>query len=249
MQTYQIGPATIILERDSAFTPVTLNFEFCIDFDSIVPETNEDAYNYHNSIARVSKFLQGINNAFILETNYPETELFVTSRINNISIEVPEGCNKIPLIGLMFFHKVDALLGDYELKSFSLSFNLTDASTDQIKTKLDYTAENIEGTKLQSILTHYEEIWGEEMESDLEEMGDSLSEEDKDTTPWWHRNDGQVRDFINMDVESFDHIKEDSTMIRILTVDLEDEDFPEYDPTEPDDGTPTEPSDDGYYKV
>jgi len=247
MQTYEIGPVTVTLERDGSFTPVTLDFKYSVAFDSIVPETEEEAVNYHNSVARATKFLQGINNAFILETSYPETELFVTSRVNNVSIEVPDGCNKIPLIGLLLHHKVNALLDDYQLEEFTLSFNINEPNGEQLKTTLQYNPDTITGTRLESILNHFEAEWLEEMRKDLEELGDGYEDLEEYKNPWWHRNDGQVRDFINMDADSFESIQDDQTPIRILTVDLDDVDI-EFIPDDDDPETPDSP-DDGYFKV
>lgn len=255
MQTYEVGPVTLILERNSSFTTVSMEFTFALDFDSIVPDTEEEAVDYHNSIARTVKFLQGINNAFILETDYPETELFVTQRINNVSIEVPEGCNKIPLIGQMLFKKVKALMGNFDVESFSLEFYMNEPSSDKLKTKLEYTDESVEGTKLDLVLGHYETEWTEEMVKDHEELKDQqidISDEEP-TTPWWNRNDGQVRDFINMDIESFEDFQDQELTIRILTVDLEDEDVMIIDDdfeTDDDDPEPDTPdtTDNGYYK-
>lgn len=244
MQTYEVGPVTLILERNNTFTTVTMGFEFALDFDTIVPESQEEADDYHNSVARVIKFLQGINNAFIVETDHPETELFVTQRINNISIEVPEGCNKIPLIGLILFKKVKALLGDYPVEGFSLSFCMNESNTDKLKTTLDYSDDLIEGSKLQMVLQHYEEEWSKEMVSEHEELEKEHVEnvDDHPTVPWWNRNDGQVRDFINMDIDSFQDFQNEELAIRILTVDLEDE----YSDS-PDDSEPSEPTNNGDY--
>lgn len=255
MQTYEIGPITITLEREGSFTPVSLEFKFSVDFDSIVPETEDEAFQYHTAVDRTTKFLHGINTAYILETDYPETELFVTSRINNVSIEVPEGCNKIPLIGLMLYYKVDALLGDYDLKNFSLAFNLNDPKSDNIRTTLDYNSDTVPGSKLNAILTSCTQTWVEEMEKDITELGDSAPELIEPINAWWHRNDGHVRDFINMDIDSFESIQdEDGSNIRILTVDIDEDDdmisfMNELDSE--DDETPKPPNntDDGYFNV
>lgn len=247
MQTYEIGPITVTLERDGSFTPVTLDLKYSVTFDSIVPNTEEEALDYHNSVARATKFLQGINNAFILETSYPETELFVTSRVNNVSIEVPDGCNKIPLIGLILHHKVDALLGNYELKDFTLSFNINEPNGERLKTTLQYNDDTITGTRLETILEVFETEWLEEMRKDLDELGDDVENIDEYSNPWWKRNDGQVRDFINMDADSFEVFKDDDTPIRILTVDLEDD--IEFIPDDEQDDPESDPTDDGYFKV
>lgn len=256
MQTYEIENVNILLERDNSFTPVSLSFKFSVDFDAIVPETDEEALQYHRSISKVTKFLQGINNAYVVETNYPETELFVTGRINNISIEVPEGANKIPIIGLILHHKVSALLNSYDLVNFNMGFMLNDANNSNIKTTLDYNPETVTGSKLQFILNGFEEVWEEEMQNDVEELEGNDIPTDSDLIPWWHRNDGQVRDFINMDVDSFENLHDGANSIRILTIDIEDE-FDiiadEYDNIDVEDDEPTEPKpspdDDGYFKI
>lgn len=256
MQTYRVSPVTIMLERNNSFAPVVMDFEFSLDFDTIVPETDEEAEIYHNCIARTIKFLQGINNGFILETTYPETELFVTQRINNISIEVPDNCNKVPLIGLILFKKVRALMCDFKVESFSLEFFMNDSQSDSIKTKLEYTDDNLKDSKLMAVLQHYEDEWTQDIVSDYDDaseegiLDDSISQEDLPTTPWWNRNDGNVRDFINMDVESFDSLKDKEMSIRILTVDIDDDPimFIPDDGEDPDE--PTQPTDDdGYYKI
>jgi len=85
------------------------------------------------------------------------------------------------------------------------------------------------------------------MRNDLEELGDGYEDLEEYKNAWWHRNDGQVRDFINMDTDSFESFQEDQTPIRILTVDLDDVDI-EFIPDDDDPETPDSP-DDGYFKV
>lgn len=246
MQTYEIANVNVLLERDATFTNVSLSFRYSVDFDSIVPETDEEAVTYHYAVTRATKFLRGLNNAYILETNYPETELFVTSRINNVSVEVPEGANKIPLIGLMFYHKINAILNNFKLLDFQMDFNINESSSGSLKTTLQYNESTVDQSRLQTILSSYEQQWEEEMKEDVDEL-DQINDFDiADLIPWWHRDDGQVRDFINIDIESFEEFQKDGAQISILTVDIEDE---ELDKIMFEDDTDPEPNDDGYLKV
>lgn len=267
MQEYTVGPVVLQLEKDNHYSPVEMQFSFSIPFQHIVPDTMEEARDFHDSVARTIKFLQGIHSAYVTETSYEETELFVTGRINNISIEVPDGCNKIPLFGAILYHKTNALMKDFPIEEFKVTFKLIDDGRESISTDIIYSDMTYMGSKIEAIIEHYEDEWRAELQGEYDELAsiadaDTASElYDHPSDPWWRRCDGKVRDFVKMSIMEVEGEEEEGLMppycdldnIRVLSVDIgEDDGIPVYQPSDnddPDDDDTPEPDPDGYYRI
>lgn len=268
MQTYTIGPVTLFLEKDNQFTPVSMTFEFSVPFNYIVPDDQDEAIDYHNSIARTIKFFQGIHASYVLESSYENTEPFVTGRINNITIEVPDGCNKVPLLGVLFYYKALALMNNFPIEEFKLQFNIIESSTETVKTELLYNDMTMLGSKLESIIKHYEEHWTSELLEEHNDIKENVGDEIEDATDedfgpltaWWHRLDGQVRDFVNVQVgfvdengDDIDEVSEEFAEmmmkeydgIRVLSVDIGEEPIAATKNPSPEEPDP----DNGYYNI
>lgn len=198
MQTYTVGPTMVLFDHNSSFSPFNLKFHFTVSFNSIIPDTEDQALLYHNSIKRTIKFLNGLNGAYVLETDFENTSTFVTGKVKNVSIEVPTGCNKTPMLGLFLKHKVQALLFPYTLENFKMEFELFDTSDmGKVYSTTEYNESTLKDTKLEQLFEEQEQIWINDLNEQLDELEDN-DEVDSYRIPWWNRLDGTVRDFLNV---------------------------------------------------
>ena len=244
MQMFHVGPVVVTLEKDSQFIPIRLEFKFSIGFDDIIPTTLDEAESFHYNTKRLKNFFAGINRAFVLESEYEETELFVTGRIGNVSIEVPSGFNKMPLFGALLFNKAMAILDDIELIEMEMSYVIIDPTgenDERLRSTLLYNDMMYLGSKLQSLVEYNEDAWGDEIRPVYEdEDGNPLLDDEGNeipVKPWWRRNDGEVRDLINLNfyeiedeetgelLEGIPLKQKDEIMseIKVMKIDIDDE--------------------------
>lgn len=268
MQNYKVGPIIVNLEKNNQFIPVQLDFEFAVSFEYLVPSTQEEAERFHRNISRLIKFFQGMNRAYVLETDYIETELFVTGRVANVSIEVPSGCNKMPLFGALLYNKAQALLEEFTIEEFKLGFMIVEAGIDDsesLRSQITYNDMTYLGTTLESLVNYHESLWVDEISPVFEDAdGDPLLDPDGkpiDVLPWWKRSDGEVRDLINLSlyeiededtgelvegipVRSKEEVMEEIKILRIM-IEPEDELADDHTPPPP----PQDDDDDNYLSI
>lgn len=260
MQVYNVGPVEVQFERNGHFIPVELEFSFSIPFHYLVPTTTEESERFHRNTTRLIRFFQGLNRAFVIETDYEETELFATGRIKNVSVEVPSKCNKMPIVGALFYHKAQALLEEIALEEFTMTFTLTEGSLakhEGLKSQLVYNDMTYLGSNLEALVEIHEQEWMTDIIENYFDTEEEMSEEEqKQYKPWWKRSTGDVRDMVNIiihEIEDEDtgellegvplRTKEElMAAIQIPKISLGDDDeFAETIPSKP----PTEPDGDG----
>ncbi len=206
MQVYNIGPVVLNFEREGLFVPVELTFSFSVAFHYLVPQSAEESERFHRNTMRLIQFFQGLNRAFVLESEYEETEIFTTGRVANVSIEVPNKFNKIPLFGALMYHKAEALLEEIALEEFRMTFELCQGGGDrhgELKSELLYNDMTYLGSNLETMIQVHEKEWMTEIVQtylDVEDIDDLSDEERAEYLPWWKRPTGEVRDMVNINI-------------------------------------------------